>query len=44
MLEMKVLLLEALARMQGFDTSQQHTAYHDAYTALKKFKNYKRKA
>ena len=21
--------------MQGFDTSQQHTAYHDAYTALK---------
>ena len=29
------LALEALARMQGFDTSQQHTAYHDAYTALK---------
>ena len=29
------LALESLARMQGFDTSQQHTAYHDAYTALK---------
>ena len=29
------LALEALARMQGFDTSQQHTAYHDAYTSLK---------
>ena len=29
------LALEALARMQGFDTSQQHTAYHDACTALK---------
>ena len=29
------LALEALARMQGFDTSQQHTAYHDAYTALR---------
>ncbi len=29
------LALEALARIQGFDTSQQHTAFHDAYTALK---------
>jgi exodeoxyribonuclease I len=29
------LALESLARMQGFDTSQQHTAYHDAYTSLK---------
>ncbi len=29
------LALESLARKQGFDTSQQHTAYHDAYTALK---------
>ncbi len=29
------LALEALARMQGFDTSQQHTAFHDAYTSLK---------
>ncbi len=29
------LALEALARMQGFDTSGQHTAYHDAYTSLK---------
>ena len=29
------LALESLAKMQGFDTSQQHTAYHDAYTSLK---------
>ena len=27
--------LPALATMHGFDTSQQHTAYHDAYTSLK---------
>ena len=27
--------LEKLAVAQGFDTSQQHTAYHDAYTSLK---------
>ncbi len=29
------LALEGLARQQGFDTSQQHTAYHDAFTSLK---------
>ncbi len=29
------LALESLARQQGFDTSQQHTAYHDAFTSLK---------
>ncbi len=29
------LALEALARQQGFDTSLQHTAYHDALTSLK---------
>ena len=29
------LALEALARMQGLDTSAAHTAYHDAYTSLK---------
>ena len=29
------LALEALARQQGFDTTQQHTAYHDAFTSLK---------
>tara|TARA_B100001741_G_scaffold90297_1_gene73944 strand:+ start:676 stop:2112 length:1437 start_codon:yes stop_codon:yes gene_type:complete len=29
------LALESIARMQGFDTSQQHTAFHDAYTSLK---------
>ena len=29
------LALEALARKQGFDTSLQHTAYHDALTSLK---------
>ena len=29
------LALEALARMQGFDTTAAHTAYHDAYTSLK---------
>ena len=36
------LALEALARMQGFDTSHQHTAYHDAYTALKVLRIIKR--
>ena len=29
------LALEGLSRQQGFDTSQQHTAYHDAFTSLK---------
>ncbi len=29
------LALESLARQQGFDTTQQHTAYHDAFTSLK---------
>ncbi len=29
------LALEGLARQQGFDTSQQHTAYHDAFTSLR---------
>ncbi len=29
------LALEGLARQQGFDTTQQHTAYHDAFTSLK---------
>ena len=29
------LALEALARQQGFDTTLQHTAYHDAVTSLK---------
>ena len=28
------LALEALARQQGFDTTKQHTAYHDAFTSL----------
>tara|TARA_B100000963_G_scaffold357201_1_gene378828 strand:- start:403 stop:2007 length:1605 start_codon:yes stop_codon:yes gene_type:complete len=35
--------LESLAIAQGFDTSQQHTAFHDAYTSLKILKLVKNK-
>ena len=37
------LALESLARMQGFDTDKQHTAYHDAITSLKVLKIIKKK-